>query len=77
MMTEAEIELLAEKIAAKLQKAEKKTYTLAEAATALSMSTRTVRRYMEAGLISRIPGTAKPIIPASEIEKLLKYDRTA
>jgi excisionase family DNA binding protein len=64
-------DLIAERVAAKLRREEKLTYSVAEAAAALNLSTSTVRRMLYAGQIRRLRGTAKPIIPATEIDKLL------
>lgn len=76
LLTDDQIDLIAERIAAKLKREEKKTYTLKEAAEALNVSLSTARRFMDDGRLRRIPGTAKPIIPASEIDKLLSHGHT-
>lgn len=68
-------EAIAERVATKLKREEKKTYTLKEAAAALHLSERTTRRMLDDGILRRIPGTAKPIIPATEIDKLLRHGR--
>lgn len=73
LLTDDQIDLIAERIAAKLRLAEKKTYTLKEAAAALHLSERTTRRLIDDGRLQRIPGTAKPIIPATSLEKLLTH----
>lgn len=73
LLTDDQIDMIAERIAAKLKREEKKTYTLKEAAAALNLNPRTVRRLLDDGVLRRIPGTSKPIIPASEIEKLLTH----
>lgn len=73
ILTDEQIDRLAERIAAKLQQGEKKTYTLKEAAAALNVSLSTARRMMDDGRLKRIPGTCKPIIPASELDKLLSH----
>lgn len=75
-LTDDQIDLIAERIAAKLKREEKKTYTLKEAAAALNVSLSTARRLMDDGRLRRIPGTAKPIIPAAEIDKLIHHGPT-
>jgi excisionase family DNA binding protein len=75
LLTDDQIDLIAERIAAKLRIAEKKTYTLKEAAAALNLSVWTVRRLMSDGRLRTIPGTAKIIFPSSEIDKLLTHGR--
>jgi excisionase family DNA binding protein len=76
LLTEDQINLLAERIAAKLKREEKKTYTLKEAAAALNLNERSVRRMIDDGRLRRLAGTAKPIIPATEIDKLLTHGHT-
>lgn len=76
LLTDDQIDLLAERIAAKLRVAEKKTYTLKEAAAALNVSTCTARRLLDDGILQRIPGTSKPIIPATSLDKLLTHGHT-
>jgi excisionase family DNA binding protein len=76
LLTDDQIELIAERIASKLRVAEKKTYTLKEAAEALSLHPRTVRRLKDDGRLRTLPGTSKLIFPASEIEKLLTHGHT-
>jgi hypothetical protein len=73
LLTDDQIDLIAERIAAKLKREEKKTYTLKEAAAALNLNPRTVRRMKDDGRLSKIPGTAKLIFPATEIDKLLSH----
>lgn len=73
LLTDDQIDLIAERIAAKLKREEKKTYTLKEAAVALNLSVWTIRRFVEDGRLKRLPGTAKMIFPASEIDKLLTH----
>ena len=73
LLTDDQIDMIAERIAAKLRVAEKKTYTLKEAAKALNLSESTVRRLLDDGKLRRIAGTSKPIIPAHEINKLLTH----
>ena len=75
LLTDDQIDLIAERIAAKLQRQDKLTYTVKEAASALNLSTSTVRRMLDAGQLSRLKGTAKPIIPAHEIQRLLTHGR--
>jgi len=76
LLTNDQIDLIAERIAAKLKLAEKKTYTLKEAAEVLNLSVWTVRRLKEDGRLRTIPGTAKIIFPAAEIDKLLTHGHT-
>ena len=76
LLTDDQIDLIAERIAAKLRVAEKKTYTLKQAAEALNVSTWTVRRLKADGKLRTLPGTAKLIFPAAEIEKLLTHGHT-
>lgn len=73
LLTDDQIDMIAERIAAKLQRAEKKTYTLKEAAAALNLNPRTVRRMKDDGRLRTIPGTAKLIFPATELDKLLSH----
>jgi len=68
-------EAIAERVAAKLKREEKKTYTLKEAAAALNLNPRTVRRMKDDGRLRTIPGTAKLIFPATELDKLLAHGR--
>lgn len=76
LLTDDQIDLIAERIAAKLKREEKRTYTLQEAADVLSISRNTAKRLLYSGVIKRLPGTAKPIIPATEIDKLLSHGLT-
>jgi len=62
---------IAERVAAKLERRQKATYTPKQAAAELQVCERTVRRMIDAGQIKRIPGTARVIIPANEISRLL------
>jgi excisionase family DNA binding protein len=73
LLTDDQIDMIAERIAAKLRVAEKKTYTLKEAAEALNLSVWTVRRFVDDGRIKRLPGTARMIFPSTEIDKLLTH----
>lgn len=76
LLTDDQIDLIAERIAAKLKREEKKTYTLKEAAKALNLNERTVRRMKDDGRLRPIPGTAKLIFPAAELDKLLSHGHT-
>jgi hypothetical protein len=40
------------------------------------LSERTTRRLIDDGRLQRIPGTAKPIIPATSLDKLLTHGHT-
>jgi excisionase family DNA binding protein len=71
LLTEDQIDMIAERIAAKLERHQQATYTPKQAAAELQVCERTVRRMIEAGQIKRIPGTNRVIVPASEITKLL------
>jgi predicted DNA-binding transcriptional regulator YafY len=72
LLTDAQLDDLAERIARRMQQGsgKKSVCTLAEAAAALQVSPSTVRRMMKAGQLTRVPGIAKPLISAAQIEYL-------
>jgi excisionase family DNA binding protein len=65
-----QLDALADRIIAGLSAPNKKSLTLAEAATELNLSKSSVRRMLKAGTLARIPGISKPLIPASEIKRI-------
>ncbi len=69
------VDAIAERVVAKLRVTEKKTYTLKEVAEVMNLCPRTIRRMKDDGRLKPIPGTAKLIFPAAEIDKLVKYGR--
>jgi hypothetical protein len=69
-LTEEQIDQIAQRVADKLRSDKKVAYNITEAAAALGLCTKTIRRMIEAGLIRKLRGTAKIIIPATEIERI-------
>lgn len=47
-------------------------YPVGEAAEALKVSERTVHRWVEAGKLSRVPGTARVLILADDVRRMQK-----
>lgn len=68
-MTDHDIERIAAAIVEKIQAPA--THTVAEVAKILKLSTRSVRRLIDAGILKRIPGTHKPIISNHELNRYL------
>ena len=65
---------IAERIAAKLQ-SKPATYDLKGMAKALHLHPDTVRRMAKDGKLRTIPGTARLIFPASELERISRHER--
>jgi excisionase family DNA binding protein len=47
-------------------------YTVEEAATALNVSTKTIRRLLDRGILTACKAIRKKLIPRSQIENFLK-----
>jgi Mn-dependent DtxR family transcriptional regulator len=71
MMTDEEIERIATAVAERIQ--QPATHTVAEVAKILKLSTRSVRRLIDAGILKRIPGTHKPIISNHALNQYLTH----
>jgi len=69
-LTDEQIDQIAERVADKLRDSKKVAYNINEAAAALGLCTKTIRRMIDSGLIRKLRGTAKIIIPATEIERI-------
>lgn len=65
-----QLDELADRIAARLQRPKPLTY--AEAGERLNLSERTVTRLIEDGKLQRLPGTHRRLISPEEIDRYLK-----
>jgi hypothetical protein len=71
ILSEKQLDLLADKIAKKMRNAEASTYSIAEAAAVLGVCSKTVARRVEAGILPHLPNIRPIRIPAESIDRLL------
>jgi len=73
-LTADQLDQLAERVAAKLNRTSGKPLTVPQAAAKLGIGASTIRRRVESGDIARVPKSAtgeRVLIPQAEIERLL------
>jgi excisionase family DNA binding protein len=73
LLTEEQLESLADRIAKKIDPQQKKPLTVAEASRALGIAQSTITLHVRAGVIKKVPDCGKQVlIPRTEIERLQK-----
>jgi excisionase family DNA binding protein len=55
------------------QRVEREAYTIAEAAQAMALSTKTIRRLIDRGLLKRVPGIRVVRISRRALERFLNH----
>lgn len=66
-LSEEQVQDIVARVAAMTVKERAEPYTVAEAALALNLSTKSIRRYVDAGTLPRVPNTDKVLIPAPAV----------
>ena len=72
ILTDAQIDQIAERIAAKLA-TRPATYDIKGMAAALHVSTKTIQRLHKEGILKTLPCTSRLIFPASELERITAH----